>query len=116
MLPILSKWLREDYEQSHLAKHDALPEPLATELAMKYWRRLVDQGFVDKRFKLLETTTRQQAMYIAEPFAEKLGLKSKWKQFEDFWGINNLAQEKWSFQQTAVSPLRHEEIDKIFED
>ena len=76
----------------------------------------MEQGFVDNRFMLLPTTTRQQAMYIAEPFAEKLGLKSKWKPFEDFWGIKNLAQEKWNFQQTAVLPLRHKDIDKIFDD
>ena len=112
----LCRWLREDYEKSQMPKDEALTGPLATEKAMKYWKRLMEQGFVDNRFMLLPTTTRQQAMYIAEPFAEKLGLKSKWKPFEDFWGIKNLAQEKWNFQQTAVLPLRHKDIDKIFED
>ena len=83
---------------------------------MKYWKRLIELGLVDNNCQLLPETSRQQAMYIVEPFAEKLGLKKLWKPFEDFWGIKNLAQEKWRFQQTAVLPPIHKEIDKVFED
>ena len=61
-------------------------------------------------------TTRKQAMYIAESFAEKLGLRSKWKLFQEFWGINGLAQEKWDMQQTGTMPSRYKEIDEIFKD
>ena len=74
---------------------------LNSEVAMIYWHRLMDHGFVDENCKLKPETSRQQAMYIAEPFSVVLGLKSKWKEFEDFWGIKNLAQEKWTFQQTG---------------
>ena len=91
-------------------------EGLTSEKAMKYWRRLMELGFVDQDRKLRPDTTRQQAMYIAEPFAEVLGLKNKWKKFEDFWGIKNLAQEKWIFQQTAIMPARYQEMDKVFAD
>ena len=55
-------------------------------------------------------------MYIADVFADRLGLKAKWKLFEDFWGIKNLAQEKWEMQQTGVLPPRYQEIDRIFPD
>jgi hypothetical protein len=55
-------------------------------------------------------------MYIAEAFAVKIGLKSKWKPFEVQWDVKNLAQEKWDMQQTGVMPLRYQEIDLIFED
>ena len=112
----LCNWLREDYEQSLLPKNEALSGPLATEKAMKYWRRLMEQKFVDKRFMLMESTTRQQAMYIAELFAEKMGIKSKWKTFEDLWGINNLAQEKQKCTDLGKLPARSDVIDKIFED
>ena len=61
-------------------------------------------------------TTRKQAMYIAELFADRLGIKSKWKTFEQQWGISNLAQEKWDMQETGSTPSRSKEIDKIFED
>jgi hypothetical protein len=89
---------------------------LNSEVAMIYWHRLMDHGFVDENCKLKPETSRQQAMYIAEPFAEKLGLKNKWKRFEDYWGIKNLAQEKWTFQQTGLMPARYKEIDKVFAD
>lgn len=89
---------------------------LNSEVAMIYWQRLMDHGFVDENCKLKPETSRQQAMYIAEPFSGVLGLKSKWKEFEDFWGIKNLAQEKWTFQQTGMMPARYQEIDSIFAD
>ena len=89
---------------------------LTSEAAMIYWHKLMEQGFVDQNFKLKPETSRQQAMYIAEPFAERLGLKSKWKEFEEFWGIKNLAQEKWTLQQTGLMPPRYQEIDLVFAD
>lgn len=89
---------------------------LASEEAMKYWKRLQQKGFVDERCQLKPETTRKQAMYIAEVFAERLGIGSKWKTFERLWGISNLAQEKWDFQQTGTLPSRSKEIDRIFED
>lgn len=89
---------------------------LETDEAVKYWQRLQKAGFVDEHYQLLPTTTRKQAMYIAELFAEKLGIKSKWKTFEQLWGISNLAQEKWDMQETGSMPSRSIEIDKIFAD
>ena len=89
---------------------------LASEEAMRYWKRLQQKGFVDERCQLKPETTRKQAMYIAEVFAERLGIGSKWKTFERLWGISNLAQEKWDSQQTGTLPSRSKEIDRIFED
>lgn len=89
---------------------------LASEEAMRYWKRLQEAGFVDERCQLKQDTTRKQATYIAEVFAERLGIGSKWKTFERLWGISNLAQEKWDFQQTGTLPSRSKEIDRIFED
>lgn len=89
---------------------------LNSEVAMIYWQRLMALGFVDENCKLMPGTSRQQAMYIAEPFSDVLGLKNKWKDFADFWGIKNLAQEKWTFQQTGAMPARYQEIDSVFGD
>lgn len=93
-----------------------LPDVLATDEAMKYWRRLQQAGFVDNHCLLLPETTRQQAMYIAEAFAEKLGVNAKWKTFQDLWHIKNLAQEKNKMQDTGKQPLRANDINKIFGD
>ena len=89
---------------------------LETDEAKKYWLRLEEAGFTDANCALMPEKTRKQAMYIAELFAEKLGIKSKWKIFEQLWGISNLAQEKWDMQETGSTPSRSKEIDKIFED
>ena len=94
----------------------AVPEKLKSEKAAKYWRSLQEAGFVDADCRLLPDTTRKQAMYIAELFAERLGIKSKWKTFELLWGISNLAQEKWDMQETGSTPPRSKDIDKIFEE
>lgn len=90
-------------------------DALNSDNALKYWKRLEEQDFVDKNHQLLPETSRQQAMYIAEVFALKLHMKNKWKSFEVLWGISNLAQEKWAFQQNGIMPPRYHEIDAIFE-
>ncbi len=93
-----------------------LPDVLATGMAMKYWKRLQAAGFVDSTYQLSPTTTRKQAMYIADVFSDKLQMRSKWKPFQELWHINNLAQEKWEMQETGKPPARSEEIDAIFGD
>ena len=96
--------------------HSPLPAKLATEQAMKYWKQLQEKNFVDSHYMLLKDTTRQQAAYIAELFAEKLGIKTKWKTFEDFWHISNLAQEKNQRTELGKLPSRSSDIDEIFDD
>lgn len=103
------EWLEQLTTTTKATKLDA-------DEARKYWLRLEKAGFVDARHALMPETTRKQAMYIAELFAEKIGIKSKWKTFEQLWGISNLAQEKWEMQETGSSPSRSKEIDQIFED
>ena len=108
----LCKWLNEEFQQECAKETDEL----SSNIAKKYWKRLQKAGFVDAARKLLPDTSRQQAMYIAEAFAEKLELRAKWKPFQDLWEINNLAQEKNKFMETGKSPSRSKEIDKIFDD
>ena len=91
-----------------------MPDELGTDEARTYWQRLHDRGFTDDEGQLLPPTTRKQAMYIAELFAERLHLKAKWKPFEAMWGIRNLAQEKWDIQQTGSLPTRYKEIEEVF--
>lgn len=91
-----------------------LPDVLATEPAMKYWRRLQVSGFLDEHFQLQPETTRKQAMYIADVFSDRLQMRSKWKAFQELWHMNNLAQEKWEMQETGKTPARSDEIDAVF--
>lgn len=103
--------------QKRIDQNEEYIKVLTSDTAKKYWEKLQISGFVDENYQLLEGTTRQQAMYIAEVFAEKLNCsKSKWKMFEMFWDKKNLAQEKWSMLDTGISPKRSKEIDEIFRD
>lgn len=111
---------QEEYRRLQKAPMEAekasvLPEVLATEKAMAYWQQLQESGFVDEDCLLMPETTRKQAMYIADVFSDKLGMRSKWKAFQDLWHINNLAQEKWEMQETGKTPARADEINEIFE-
>ena len=93
-----------------------IDERLASPAAMKYWKRLEEQGFVETDCRLLPDTSRRQAMYIADLFSDRLKLKAKWKPFEDLWGISNLAQEKYKMLETGTMPRRYKDIDKAFAD
>lgn len=112
----LSELCNETMLSDESGEVPALPEVLATDTAMRYWAGLQACGFVDDDCRLLKTTTRKQAMYIADLFADALQLRSKWKLFEQFWGIRNLAQEKWEMQENGKMPNRYDEINKIFEE
>lgn len=103
-------------EMDRQLEFDAPEMPVNESRAEKYWQRLIESGFVDRNHQLMPETSRKQAMYIAELFAEKLGIKNKWKHFELLWQISNLAQEKWDFQQNGSMPMRYDEIDRIFAD
>ena len=112
---------QEEYKKLQDAQQESedsslLPDVLATGMAMKYWKRLQKAGFVDEHYQLSPTTTRKQAMYIADVFSDKLQMRSKWKPFQELWHINNLAQEKWEMQETGKTPARSEDIDKVFMD
>ena len=93
-----------------------LQDILATKQAIQYWEQLKSKNFVDGHYMLLKDTTRQQAAYIADAFSEKLGIKAKWKTFQEFWNIKNLAQEIYQMKQIGKLPSRAKEIDAIFED
>lgn len=115
------KWLkrfRGNLQEESVASgtSSSLTGVLGSDIARKYWERLRQSRFVDDNYMLLKSTSRQQTAYIAELFAEKLGIKTKWKTFEDFWGINNLAQEKNQRLENGKLPSCSGEIENIFSD
>lgn len=87
---------------------------LLSEKAAIYWQRLEQKGFVDKNHKLMPSTTRLQAMYIADRFAEKFGMKARWKPFELLWDIKNLAQEKYAYLEKGLTIPRSKDIEDTF--
>lgn len=80
--------------------------------ANKIWNRLRKAGFiVVDGYGLAKGISNNQAAYIADSMARKLGIKKKWKVFEQLWGISNMAQLAGAWQQTGKLPPLASDID-----
>ena len=62
---------------------NGLPEVLATEEAMRLWEKGRQAGYVDECYQPL--LSRTQSALLADAMAERLGIKEKWKAFEELW-------------------------------
>ena len=87
---------------------------LLTEKAEVLWERLREAGFiVSEGYALAKGVSANQATYIADCMAEFLGIRNKWKVFEQLWGIKNMAQLAGTWKQTGKEPPRAKEIREI---
>ena len=64
-------------------KTKGLPEVLATDRAMRLWEKGRQAGYVDECYQPL--LSRTQSALLADAMAERLGIKEKWKVFEELW-------------------------------
>ena len=64
-------------------KTKGLPGVLATEEAMRLWEKGRQAGYVDECYQPL--ISRTQSALLADAMAERLGIKEKWKAFEELW-------------------------------
>ncbi|MBQ6433731.1 MAG: hypothetical protein IJJ94_07315 [Bacteroidaceae bacterium] len=93
----LSKGRRE--KSAAGARHDGmsteggtpLPEALSTEAAMKLWAKVRAAGYVDDDFR--PTISRSQSALLADAMAVRLGIKEKWKVFEELWQRRNMYRD-----------------------
>ena len=90
-----------------------LPAELATETAMKYWRKARAADWVNADYSF--NGTRPQMAYFAEIMAEKLGLKYKWRPFIKLWKYRYLAQERYRSSDLIGKVEEEKEIERIFE-
>lgn len=94
----------------------AVPAALLTAEAEKYWQRLRTAGFiVSGGYGLGADVSANQAAYIADCMARRLGITNKWKVFQQLWGTRNMAQLAGSWQQTGKLPPRSKEIERLME-
>ena len=68
-----------------------LPEALATDEAMVLWRKAQEAGYVDANCQPL--ISRTQAALLADAMAERLGIREKWKVFEELWGRKKMYKD-----------------------
>ena len=91
-----------------------VPEELRTPEAEEIWTGLREGGFiVANGYALAKDVSANQATYIADRMAERLGISSKWKVFQGLWNIRNMAQLAASWKETGRLPSRSTEIDVL---
>ena len=61
----------------------ALPDVLSSKQAMTLWQKALDAGYVDENYQPL--ISRTQSALLADAMAMRLGIRNKWKVFENFW-------------------------------
>ena len=88
-----------------------VPAPLCTREAEELWQGLRQAGFIQAgSYALADGVSDNQATYIADLMAEKLGLKHKWKPFIELWNIPNMPQLAHNWQETGRRPKDSEAI------
>lgn len=120
------KWLSDEIEMvlnpeangkpDERRQQEVIPKELLTKDAQLLWGKLRDAGFiVVDGYSLADGISANQATYIAECMATKLGIMKKWKVFQQLWGINNMAQLAGTWKQTGKEPPRAKEIRELIE-
>ncbi len=72
--------------------NNEMPEALRSEEAEKLMEALVDEGLLDEAWQPVGLS-RPQAAMLADRVAEVLGIKNKWKVFEQLWNRKNLRND-----------------------
>ena len=70
---------------------EKLPEPLATNEAMALWEKAQAAGWIDANYQPL--ISRTQAALLADAMGERLGIKKKWKVFEELWNRTKMYKD-----------------------
>lgn len=84
--------LTEGTEQTEDTEHEVVPESLRSEKAREVMEALVAGGLLDEAWQPVGLS-RPQAAMLADRVAEVLGIKNKWKVFEQLWNRKNLRND-----------------------
>ena len=91
---------------------DHIPDVLATPEAMRLWKKVQEAGYVDEHFQ--PKLSRTQAALLADAMAERLGIKEKWKVFENLWNRRNMHKDIYEAYGQQQSLAFQEELKRIF--
>jgi hypothetical protein len=82
---------QEDTLPAAPVKDTPLPPELSTPKAMALWQKAQAKGCVDANYQPL--ISRTQAALLADEMAKRLGIKDKWKVFEELWNRRNMYRD-----------------------
>ena len=91
----------------------SLPDVLATDKAMVLWRKAQRAGYVDEHYQPL--LSRTQAALLADALAERLGIKEKWKVFEDLWHRKYMYHDYYRAMEQQQSLDFQDTLKRLFE-
>ena len=91
---------------------DHIPDVLATPEAMRLWKKVQKAGYADEHFQ--PKLSRTQAALLADAMAERLGIKEKWKVFENLWNRRNMHKDIYEAYGQQQSLAFQEELKRIF--
>ena len=91
---------------------DHIPDVLATPEAMRLWKKVQKAGYADEHFQ--PKLSRTQAALLADAMAECLGIKEKWKVFENLWNRRNMHKDIYEAYGQQQSLAFQEELKRIF--
>ena len=89
-----------------------LPEALSTEAAMILWKKAQAAGWIDDNYQPL--LSRTQAALLADAMAKRLGIKEKWKVFEDLWNRKYMRSDYNLALTRKVSLNFQDELKQLF--
>lgn len=82
---------QQDTPPAAPVKDTPLPPELSTPKAMALWQKAQQAGYVDANYQPL--ISRTQAALLADEMAKRLGIKDKWKVFEELWNRRNMYRD-----------------------
>jgi hypothetical protein len=91
----------------------SLPDELATDKAMVFWRKAQRAGYVDEHYQPL--LSRTQAALLADAIAERLGIKEKWKVFEGLWHRKYMYHDYYRAMEQQQSLDFQDTLKRLFE-
>lgn len=96
-------------------RSSVLPYELDTDEAKNLFKKAIDAGLLNDDYTTTEKTkTKTQKALLAEIISEKLGLKNKWKPFQELWNVEGLAQERYRSKELVGKVRGGEDIEKTF--
>ena len=97
-------WTQQPQQGNQVSFNNLFPEE-----AKEFFDRLVEAGFCNPNYSWKDGT-QYQAAQAAYNISLIIWEKTKWKPFETFWGLSNMAQ---TYNKNRTDAANQESIDKI---
>ena len=106
------KSLKSKPDHSLINEPTQLPAPLATDEAMILWQKALEADYVDEHYQ--PKVSRAKAALLADAIATRLGIKEKWKVFENLWNRKNMYNDYYRAMDQQQSLKFQDQLKQLF--